>query len=83
VSIQTLPVLAGAYLHHEGRKGKEQVFLTHAFDTEEGKTLCRKFSEDRLCDEYGSDDIDAAPTCPLCLKRDARFGGTYKRRAKR
>lgn len=84
MSIQTRGVLAGAYLHHAGRGGKEHVFLTHSFDMARNETLCRRIPdpEGRLADEY-ADDIDAPPTCPLCLKRDARFGGTYKRRLKR
>ena len=85
MSIETRGVLAGRYTHHAGRGGEEQVYLTHSLDTVSNETLCRRIpypADAYLADEY-ADDIGAAPRCPLCLKRDARFGGTFKPRARK
>lgn len=63
---KTHAVLAGAY------RGKGAALLTHS-STDGGETaLCRSIKAGHLADEY-ADDSTAAPTCPRCLAKDARF----------
>jgi len=85
MSIETRGVLAGRYAHHAGRGGEEQVYLTHSLDTESDEVLCRRipYPADAYLADAGGGDPDAPPRCPLCLKRDARFGGTFKPRARK
>lgn len=80
--IQTRGVLAGAY--RARRHLDDRSLLTHAFDTERGISLCGNIDEGNVVDEYGYTDgeLQGRATCPLCLKRDARFGGRYRRRAR-
>lgn len=63
---QSRGVLAGAY------KGKAAM-LTHmvrlpANDMDSGKPVCTRVLADSLVDGYGMYDVDAAPTCPHCLR---------------
>jgi hypothetical protein len=77
----TVGVLAGAY---RGRDVAKRSLLTHTgvgsdpnFD-EPDEVLCRRVPPEHCT--AGGVDVDAPPTCPLCLERDPRFGGTYRPR---
>lgn len=67
----TSGLLCGSYLTRDGMPKKSaQVMLTHSFVDGADKTLCKRISADRCA--FGGEET-AAPTCPLCLKRDPRF----------
>lgn len=70
------PVLAGAYLRHNGAAHMvTHAVLVDADGSELGeKTVCGRVSLDRLGDVYGMTGVSdlAAPTCPGCAKRAAR-----------
>ncbi len=71
-TLQTRAVLAGAY---RGQNEEHPAYLTHTVDTVLGdRPLCKRVKESSIADEF-ADDIHAAPTCPICLARDARFNG--------
>ncbi len=67
--IWTDEILAGAY---KGRKfDSTETFLTHSYEDDAEKTLCKRITTDKMCG--GAGNPDAPPTCPVCLKRDPRF----------
>lgn len=52
-------------------------FLTHSYDVATGNPLCKRVKADHLlCDPFATDE-NAAPTCPVCLKRDPRFAAPW------
>ena len=67
---ETRAVLAGAYLT------RSRAGLTHTIDLRHSAplVLCRRVAVDSLADPYAQ-DRNAAPTCPVCLRKDPRFGG--------
>ena len=69
MNVETRAVLGAAYLPSDERVG-----LTHAVDAETDRPLCKRVKADNLADPYAQDP-DLPPTCPVCLKRDPRFGG--------
>ncbi len=48
--------------------------LTHSYNSEEGKVLCKVKPSSILDDtSYDEAGLHLPPTCPVCAKRDARF----------
>ncbi len=72
---ETVPVLGAAYVDLDAG------FLTHTYDGETDRTLCKRVKTSNLGE--GIDGPDDPPTCEACLKRDPRFNGslTPNRRA--
>lgn len=75
---ETRGVLVGAYLRTDDRRA----YLTHTVRIEvspedERRTdcipLCKKVKPDNICENGGTSDPKAPPTCPTCLRRDPRF----------
>ena len=63
---ETVPVLASAYVD------LDRGFLTHTYDEETDRALCRKVKTSHLGEAEGPND---PPTCEVCLSRDPRFNG--------
>jgi hypothetical protein len=47
--------------------------LTHTVIAATDEPLCKRVRADSIVDTYGSDDVNAPSTCPVCLSRDPRF----------
>jgi hypothetical protein len=62
-------VLAGAYRENPTPKS----LLTHTVIAATDEPLCKRVRADSIVDTYGSDDVNAPSTCPVCLSRDPRF----------
>lgn len=71
--IKTSDVAAGGKGHRVYRAGYDGPFLTHSYDTDTGNPLCKRVKPEHLLCDPCSTDEDAAPTCPVCAKRDPRF----------
>jgi hypothetical protein len=63
----TFPVVAPAY-----KNQRAEAFLTHVWDDQEGRPLCKRVKPDNLLVDYALDDLDAPATCQTCAKRDPR-----------
>lgn len=64
---ETREVLAAAY-----RENAPATMLSHTVDAETEIPLCRRVKAASIADSSAG-DINAAPTCPVCRRRDARF----------
>lgn len=67
---ETREVLAGAY-----RESNPKSFLTHTVDVATEKPICSRVKPDHIADAGSLTPAEraAAPTCPVCARRDPRF----------
>ena len=70
MNCKTSDVTSSAYTRKQIDAG---AFLTHSYDTTTGSPLCKRVKAEHLLYDPYSTDEDAAPTCPVCAKRDPRF----------
>lgn len=68
--IRTFEVAGAAYTRKQLEAG---AFLTHSHDSETDRPLCKRVKAEHVLVDGCYEGQDAAPTCPVCAKRDPRF----------
>jgi hypothetical protein len=68
----TFPV-AGAVYDRTPQGKTNWKMLTHSWQAELVRTLCRRVKPDSVLDDYALPGQEEPPTCLECLRRDARF----------